>query len=91
MSFLNIGRIYVIDLESCDVYHHHKRRHFRGLYSVAHASFECPINVCGYLNREFYSSDDVSRLLGSSEKHDLPLRSRSVPDVWRPDDRVSDL
>lgn len=28
---------------------------------------------------------------GSSEEHDLPVWTRYLSDVWRPDDRVPDL
>lgn len=33
----------------------------------------------------------MSGLLGSSEKHDLPVRTRYLPNVWRPDVGVSDM
>lgn len=35
--------------------------------------------------------DNVSGMLGSFEKHDIPVRSRTLPNVRRPNVRMSNL
>lgn len=43
------------------------------------------------MSRILLFADYVSRMSGSFEKHDLPVRTRYLPNVRRPDVGVSDM
>lgn len=50
--------------------------------------------LCRIICENFYSlivADHVPGLSGSSEKHDLPMRTRHLPNVRRPDVGVSNM